>query len=158
MAKCNGMSDRLAKAFDFSGRLSFAGRQRLERKLLLIAVLGLAGPVFLLMIGTPLPIAGAMALLLVPVVIGLAASGVRRLHDVGRDAHRVYLKRLISFTIFATPINVAISFPDLPEQVRWGLAGVSGVALLVSLFNRDLTWTEWLRGEPGPNRFGPAPE
>jgi len=152
------MSDRLAKAFDFSGRLSFAGRQRLERKLLLVLLLSLAGPIFLLMIGTPPPIAGAMALLLVPVVIALAASGVRRLHDVGRHAHRVYLKRLIWVIIFATPINVAISFPDLPEQVGWGLAGASGVALLASLFNRDLTWTEWLRGEPGPNRFGPAPE
>ena len=84
----------------------------------------------------------------------MAASGVRRLHDVGRHAHRVYLKRLIWIIIFATPITFAISFPDLPEQVRWGLAGASGVALLASLFNRDLTWTEWLRGEPGPNAHG----
>ncbi|TPW01273.1 MAG: hypothetical protein FD125_2664, partial [bacterium] len=61
------MSDHLSRAFDFSGRLSFAGRQRLERKLLLILLLSLAGPIFLLMIGVPLPIAGAMALLLVPV-------------------------------------------------------------------------------------------
>lgn len=151
------MSDRLAKAFDFSGRLSFAGRARLERKLLLIFVLSLAGPIFLLMIGKP-PIAGAMALLLVPVVIGLAASGVRRLHDVGHDAHRVYLKRLVWLAIVAAPVAVAISRPDLPEQIRWGLTGTSGVAALIGLFLRDLTWTEWLRGEPGPNRFGPAPE
>lgn len=152
------MSDRLAKAFDFSGRLSFAGRQRLERKLLLILLLSLAGPIFLLMIGAPLPIAGAMALLLVPVVIGLAASGVRRLHDVGRHAHRVYLKRLVWLAISAAPVSVAISRPDLPEQVQWALAGISGLAALIGLFIPKLTWTEWLRGEPGPNRFGPAPE
>ena len=152
------MSDRLAKAFDFSGRLSFAGRARLERKLLLIAALGLAGPVFLLMVGIPPPVAGAAALFLVPVVIGLAASGVRRLHDVGRDAHRVYLKRLVWLAIVAAPVAVAIYRPDLPEQVRWGLTGTSGVAALIGLFLRDLTWTEWLRGDPGPNRFGPAAE
>jgi len=152
------MSDRLAKAFDFSGRLSFAGRQRLERKLLLIAVLSIAGPIFLFMIGVPPLIGGAAALLFVPVVIGSAAANVRRLHDVGRDAHRVYLKRLVWLAIIAAPVAVAISRPDLPEQVRWGFAGISGVATLIGLCIRDLTWTEWLRGEPGPNRFGPSPE
>lgn len=152
------MSDRLAKAFDFSGRLSFAGRQRLERKLLLIAGLSIAGPVFLFMIGAPPLVGGLAALLFVPVVIGSVAANVRRLHDVGRDAHRVYLKRLVWLAIAAAPVAVAISRPDLPEPIRWGLAGTSGVATLVGLFIRDLTWTEWLRGDPGPNRFGPAPE
>ena len=152
------MSDRLAKAFDFSGRLSFAGRQRLERKLLLIAVLSIAGPIFLFMIGAPPPVGLAAALLFVPVAVGTAAANVRRLHDVGHDAHRVYLKRLVWLAIIAAPVAVAISRPDLPEQVRWGLGGISGVAALIGLFIRDLTWTEWLRGEPGPNRFGPAPE
>ena len=152
------MSDRLAKAFDFSGRLSFAGRARLERKLLLVAVLSIAGTIFLLMIGAPPLVGGAAALLFVPVVIGSAAANVRRLHDVGHDAHRVYLKRLVWLAIIAAPIAVAISRPDLPEQVRWGLTGTSGVAALIGLFIRDLTWTEWLRGEPGSNRFGPAPE
>ena len=152
------MSDRLVKAFGFSGRLSFAGRQRLERKLRLIAVLSGAGPIFLFMIGAPAPVGGAAALLFVPVVIGSAAANVRRLHDVGRDAHRVYLKRLVWLAIIAAPVSVAIFRPDLPEQVRWGLAGISAVSTLIGLFIRDLTWTEWLRGEPGPNRFGPAPE
>ena len=57
----------------------------------------------------------------------------------------------------STPVGVAISFPNLPEPVLWGLAGFSGVALLARLFIRDLTWTEWRRGDPGPNRFGPPP-
>jgi uncharacterized membrane protein YhaH (DUF805 family) len=152
------MSDRLANAFDFRGRLSFVGRQRLERKLLLIALPGVVGPIFLLIVGVSPPIAGAAALFLIPAVVGLAAANVRRLHDVGRPAHRVYLKRLISLLIVATPVAVAISRPDLPELVLRGLTGFSGVALLASLFIRDLTWTEWLRGEPGSNRFGPPPE
>ena len=152
------MSDRISNALDFRGRLSFGGRQRLERKLLLIALPGVVGPIFLLMIGVSPPIAGAAALLLVPVIIGLVAANVRRLHDVGSTAHHVYLKRFISLLIIATPVAVAISRPDLPELVLWGLAGFSGVALFASLFIRDLTWTEWLRGDPGPNRFGPSPE
>jgi uncharacterized membrane protein YhaH (DUF805 family) len=152
------MTDRLVRIFDFSGRLSFAGRARLERKLLLIAALGIAGPIFLFMVDAP-PLAGAAAaLLIVPVAIGSVAANVRRLHDVGQDAHRVYLKRLVWWAIVAAPVAVAIYRPDLPEQVRWGMTGTSGLAALIGLFIRDLTWTEWLRGEPGPNRFGPAPE
>ena len=152
------MSDRLAKAFDFSGRLSFAGRQRLERKLLLIAALSITGPNFLFMVGAPPLVGAAAAMLFVPVVIGSVAASVRRLHDAGRHAHRVYLKRLVWLAIVAAPVAIAIYRSDLPEQVLWGLTGTSGLAVLIGLFIRDLTWTEWLRGEPGPNRFGPAPE
>lgn len=152
------MSDRLANAFDFRGRLSFVGRQRLERKLLLLAMPGVVGPIFLLMIGAPRPVAGAAALILVPALIGLAAANVRRLHDVGCHAHRVHLKRWIWLLIISTPVGLAITFPNLPEPTLWSLAGLSGVALLASLFIRDLTWTEWRRGEPGTNRFGPPPE
>jgi uncharacterized membrane protein YhaH (DUF805 family) len=151
------MSDRLANAFDFQGRLSFVGRQRLERKLLLIAMPGVVGPIFLLMIGVPRAVAAAAALLLAPALIGLVAANVRRLHDVGRHAHRVHLKRWFWLLIISTPVGVALTFPDLPEPARWGLAGVSGVALLASLFIPDMTWTEWRRGDPGPNRFGPPP-
>lgn len=152
------MSDRLANAFDFHGRLSFVGRQRLERKLLLVAIPGVIGPIFLLIVGVPPPIAGMATVFLIPAVIGLAAANVRRLHDVGRTAHRVYLKRLISFVIVATPVTAALTLPDLPEFARLGLAGFSGLALLTSFFVRDLTWTEWRRGDSGPNRFGPPPE
>ena len=152
------MSDRLANAFDFSGRLSRGGRARLERKVMLIGSLGVVGPVFLLTIGTPRPVAAVPALLLIPLLMALAASGVRRLHDVGRHAHRVYLKRLVRLAITITPLGIAGAFPALPIPVLWSLVGLSGVALLASLFIRDLGWTEWRRGDPGPNRFGPPPE
>ena len=152
------MSDQLGSAFDFSGRLSFAGRQRLERKLLLIFVAGIAGPVFLLTIGVSPPFAGVAALLLVPALIGLCAASVRRLHDVGRHAHRVYLKRSVWLLMVGAPAAAVLAIPDLPPPVLWGLVGLSGMALLSGLFIRDLIWAEWLRGEPGPNRFGPPPE
>jgi len=149
---------KLRHAFDFQGRLSRADQMRLERRLIIISIPGILGPMFLLIAGAPRIVAVLPALLLVPVVVAAVASNVRRLHDVGRHAHRVYLKRLIFSACLVAALTAILVLPDLPEDAAWTLAGLAVTAFLLSFFVRDLGWTEWRRGDSGPNRFGPPPE
>lgn len=151
------MTRQFGEAFDFRGRLSRVGQMRLERKLVVIAAPGIIGPVLLLMAGVPRIVAGIPALILVPVMAAAFAGNVRRLHDVGRHAHRVYAKRLIFSACLVGALAAVVIFPDLPEAAAWTLIGLVISALLVGLFIRDLGATEWRRGDPRPNRFGPPP-
>lgn len=152
------MSDRLADAFDFKGRLSFAGRQRLERKLLALALLPLLTAAVLIMLGLRQWAALAF-LLLLPLPVALAAAHVRRMHDLGLEAGAVLVRHLLAFGLFAAPAALALIAVSLPDWARLALTATSALVILTgiarSLFVLPL---DWRRGDPGPNRFGPAPE
>lgn len=152
------VSDRLADAFDFNGRLSFAGRQRLERKLLALALIPFLALAVLIMLG--LRQWGALPfLLLVPLPVALAAAHVRRMHDLGLEAGAVLVRHLLAFVLFAAPAGLALIAVGLPDWVRLALTATSAVVILAgaarSLFVLPL---DWRRGDPGPNRFGSPPE
>ena len=151
------MTREIGEAFDFRGRLSRVGQMRLERKLIAISIPGIIGPILLLMAGAPRIVAVIPALVLLPVIVATAAANVRRLHDVGRHAHRVYAKRLIFSACLVGALAAVIIVPNLPEAAAWTLIGLVVTALLASVFTRDLGQTEWRRGDPRPNRFGPPP-
>ena len=144
--------------FDFRGRLTRSDMIRLERKALFAAMLGIVAPVLLLIFGVPPALALLPALVLIPIMVAGAALNFRRLHDVGRHAHRVYAKRVVFCAALAVPLAAIIALPGLSEPAAWTLIGVTLGALVMSFFVRDLGLTEWRRGDPGPNRFGPPPD
>lgn len=152
------MSDRLANAFDFRGRLSFVGRQRLERKLLAVALIPFVGCAALIMLNLR-QWAALPFLLLVPLPIALVAAHVRRLHDLGLGAGAVSIRHFLVLILIATPVAAALLVTELPDWARLALAAVSVVVVVAtalrSLFVLPL---DWRRGDPGPNRFGPPPE
>lgn len=149
------MAERLIDAFDFNGRLSRSGARRLEARLAAFAVAGCLAPLLLLLGGAPKGIAWLPFGILPVIALAGAAAGVRRLHDVGRDARLEWLKSLGVLVLMAGPVVVVLAFPGLPEPVVWTLLGVSA-AILVTAALRGRP--EWGPGDPGPNRFGPPPE
>lgn len=148
----------IGEAFDFKGRLSRAEQMRLGRKLLLIALPGMIVPILLLIAGVPRLLSALPALLLLPVCLAGIAANVRRLHDVGRHAHRVYSKRVGLLVCLAVPVVAVLTFPSMPGWLALTLIAIPVVGFPASLFVRDLGYTEWRRSDPGPNQFGPAPE
>jgi len=144
--------------FDFRGRLNRPELIRLERNILFVAMPGMVAHVLLLIFGVPAILALLPALVFIPVTVVGAAAGFRRLHDVGRHAHRVHAKRIIFCAGLAVPLIAVIVFPALPEAIAWTLTGLTVAAFVASFFLLDLGFTEWRRGDPGPNRFGPASE
>ena len=153
------MSDRLANAFDFHGRLGRTGRARLELKLVLIAVPVTMSPIGLLIAGIPRAWAWLPFLLLPPVLVAFVAASVRRLHDVGLSARMEFVRSLGFLIMVLAPLTAVFLVPDVPEPFIWILVGVSVVTLIVGAL-RNPFWArpEWGPGDPGPNRFGPPPE
>ena len=149
------MSDRLVDAFDFNGRLGRSGLRRLELKLMAVAIAGGLAPLFLLLGGAPRAIAWLPLGILPVIAVAGAAAGVRRLHDVGRDARPEWLKSFGVFVVVLGPAFAMLAFPDLPEPLVWALLGVSAAILVIAAFRGR---PEWGPGDPGPNRFGPPPE
>jgi uncharacterized membrane protein YhaH (DUF805 family) len=153
------MSDRLADAFDFQGRLGRGGRRRLELKLGVILVLAVMTPIALLIAGVPRALAWIPFLALPPAGVAFLAASVRRLHDVGLSAGMEFVRGFGFLIIVLGPLAAAILMPDLPPPYGWVLVGFPIAALIVASF-RNLTGgrPEWGPGDPGPNRFGPPPE
>lgn len=153
------MSDRLADAFDFQGRLGRDDQRRLELKLGVIAVLAWVTPIALLMAGAPRALAWLPFLALPPAGVAFVAAGVRRLHDVGLGARMEFVRGAGFLIMVLGPLAAAILIPDLPEPFGWVLVGFSAIIFIVAL-GRNLTGgrPEWGPGDPGPNRFGPPPE
>jgi hypothetical protein len=153
------MSDRLADAFDFRGRLSFVGRERLSRKLVALAILPVLGPMGLLLLDAPRPLALAPLALLLPLMVALVAADMRRIHDVNQHAHIVYGRSLLGFAVVVGPLLAAGLLPDIPDWTRLALVGASAAVVLAMIIRQFLRPPiEWRRGDPGPNRFGPPPE
>lgn len=153
------MSDRLADAFDFTGRLSFVGRERLSRKLVALAILPVVGPMVLFVFGAPRELALAPLVLLLPLMAALLAADVRRIHDVNQHAHVVYGLGVLGLAVTISPLLAAAALRDIQDWVRLCLVGLSVlvfVGLMIRQFMRQPI--EWRRGDPGPNRFGPPPE
>ena len=153
------MSDRLADAFDFRGRLSFVGRERLTRKLGALMVASVAVPLLLLVGGVPRAVAAAPLVLILPILVALFAADVRRIHDVNQHAHIVYARSAFGLALVLGPLLAAAFTPDIPDWARIALVGLSAVVGLVTTiqgFGRQPI--EWRRGDPGPNRFGPPPD
>jgi len=149
------MSDRLGDAFDFHGRLGRKGSRRLAVKLMVIALAGWLAPLFLLLGGAPRIIAWLPFSLLPVIALAGVAAGVRRLHDVGRDAHLEWLKSGGVMMLTLAPVIAILALPDLPSWVIWTLLGVSAAIFVAAVIRRR---PELGPGDPGPNRFGPAPE
>ncbi|CAN7338701.1 hypothetical protein [Brevundimonas sp. LjRoot202] len=153
------MSDRLAAAFDFRGRLSFVGHERLTRKLLLLSIVPVLGPMFLLIAGAPRLLALTPLALLVPLLVAFMAAHARRMHDLNQHAYVVHGRRGLILALAIAPALTAFLMPGLPDWAILALPALSLVVVVVStvrsLFVAPL---EWRRGDPGPNRFGPAPE
>ena len=153
------MSDRLADAFDFRGRISFVGRERLSRKLGALMVPTVAGPLVLLIVGVPRAVAVTPFVLLLPLMVALFAADVRRIHDVNQHAHIVYARSVFGLALVLGPLLAAAFTPDIPDWGRIALVGLSAVVGLVTTIQGFARAPiEWRRGDPGPNRFGPPPE
>ncbi len=153
------MSDRLADAFDFRGRLSFVGRERLSRKLVALAILPILGPMGLLLLEVPRALALAPLTLLLPLAAALLAADVRRIHDVNQHAHIVYGRSVLGIALIVGPLLAAALLPDIPDWVRLALTAVSALLLLaMTIRHFSIPPIEWRRGTPGPNRFGPPPD
>ena len=153
------MSDRLADAFDFRGRLSFVGRERLSRKLGGLIVASVAGSLLLLVVGVPRAVAVAPLILIPPLLVALFVADVRRIHDVNQHAHIVYARAVFGLALVLGPLLAAAFTPDIPDWARIALVGLSvtvGIVTSIQGFGRQPI--EWRRGDPGPNRFGPPPE
>lgn len=153
------MSDRLADAFKFQGRLGRDGQRRLELKLGMIVVLAWVTPIGLLIAGAPRAWAWLPFLALPPVGVAFVAAGVRRLHDVGLSAGMEFVRGVGFLIMVLGPLAVASLTPDLPEPFGWVLVSFSAISFIVAV-GRNLTGgrPEWGPGDPGPNRFGPPPE
>lgn len=153
------MSDRLADAFDFTGRLSFVGRERLSRKLVALAILPILGPMGLLLLDVPRAFALVPLILLLPLMAALVAADMRRLHDVNQHAHIVYGRSFLGFAVAVGPLLAAALLANISDWARLALAGSSVVLMLAMIIRQFLRPPiEWRRGDPGPNRFGPPPE
>jgi MFS family permease len=153
------MSDRLTDAFDFRGRLSFGGRERLSRKLLILAAFPILGPIILLMLGAARALAVAPLILLLPLAVADVAADVRRIHDLNQHAHLIYGRALFNFAMVVGPALAAILASGIPDGLRLAFAALSAAAFLIVTVRHFLRPPiEWRRGDPGPNRFGPPPE
>lgn len=153
------MSDRLADAFDFRGRLGRSAKRRLELKPGVILVLATMTPIALLIGGAPRAWAWLPFLAVPPAGAAFLAASIRRLHDVGLSARMEFFRRAGFLVMALGPLAAAILMPDLPETVWWLLIGFSAVTFIVAV-GRDLAGgrPEWGPGDPGPNRYGPPPE
>lgn len=149
------MFNRVLDAFDFHGRLSRNGSRRLAAKLMALAVVGWLAPLLLLMGGAPKILAWLPYSLLPLIAVAGAAAGVRRMHDVGRDARFEWLKRLGVLILTLGPVLVILAVPNLPAWVVWVLLSLSAAIFVAVVFRGR---PEWGPGDPGPNRFGPPPE
>ncbi|MEY4555190.1 MAG: hypothetical protein RL093_309 [Pseudomonadota bacterium] len=153
------MSDRLADAFDFRGRISFVGRERLTRKLGVLLVVSVAGPLLLLAFGVPRAVAVVPFVLIPPLLVALFAADVRRIHDVNQHAHIVYARSVFGLALVLGPLVAAAFTPDIPDWARIALVGLSvAVGIVTSIQGFARAPIEWRRGDPGANRFGPPPE
>lgn len=149
------MTGRPVDVFDFNGRLSRSGSRRLAVQLTAFWIAGWLAPLFLLLGGAPRAVAWLPLCVFPFLLVAEAAAGVRRLHDVGRDARSEGLKSLGVFAMILGPLGAVLALPGLPEPLLWTLLGTSAAILAAAAFRGR---PERGPGDPGPNRFGPPPE
>jgi len=113
-------------------------------------------PIALLIAVVPRALAGPLFLLILPVLVALAAANVRRLHDVGLHAHRVFFWRAGGVALVVVPLLI-VAFVEVAEPVSIALLALSGATILASLMRLVWIQPEWMPGDPGPNEFGPPP-
>jgi len=151
------MSQAIRDALAFRGRLTRLGYWRWQLALVLVTAGFAYAPIAVAMAGGPRRFS---ALAFAPMAIALiAAVGVvtRRLHDRGRSVGWLALFTLAPWGLALLSIWLAES-PELAEY-SWAPSAAL-TASLVSLALNVWGFVEigLLRGDPGPNRFGPPPE
>ena len=142
------------KAFSVKGRLSRLGYWRWQLALMLIAIVGFVGAAALTMSGLPRGVA-ALCFALMGLAVGIAiAAAVRRLHDRGRSA-----AWLIPFMVIPWGLNSWCAYVVQSWTLAQDSAAVLSAlaAVIVSLLLNLWSFVEigLLRGQAGPNRFGP---
>lgn len=151
------MIQAIGNALTFRGRLTRLGYWRWQVALVVVSAVNAYGAVAVAMSGGPRWLS---ALVFAPFAIALvAAIGVvaRRLHDRGRG-----LGWLLFFLVGPwglAALSVWLAEGRVFAEDSWAAPASFGAALLSLVFN---LWAfveiGLLRGDPGPNRFGPPPE
>lgn len=151
------MIQAIGDALAFRGRLTRLGYWRWQMTFALITAGFAYGAVAVAISGGPRWLS---ALVFAPMALALiAAVGVvaRRLHDRGRGTRWLVVFLLAPWSLAA----LSIWFSEggvFVEQQSWAAPAAAAAALLSLLFN---LWAfveiGLLRGQPGPNRFGPPP-
>lgn len=152
------MSDRIADCLKFNGRLSLIGAWRLQRKLLLVAMVGWGAPIALLLNGAPRAVALAPFSILVVLAVAFAGAHVRRLHDVGRHAHQEIARQLLAVGMTLGPLVAIVVMPRMPAIFSGLLCVIALGSLIFSIARSEPGGPPtWRRGDPEPNAFGPPP-
>lgn len=139
---------RLAELLSFDGRLSRIGYWRAYLLLTITtALVWCAGLFAILLIG---PLGAVILAPMPPLLIGIVAIAVRRLHDRGRSGW--WVLPLVVFPL-AVSLGLAAQVPG---------ANPPAIDLLLSLAGFILSLWGWVeigfrRGASGPNRFGEDP-
>ena len=149
------MSNRLADIFSFRGRLGRAAYWRRQRWSMLIGGVAIIPAIFLLMAGVQAPLALFPTLVLPAVLIAEAAAYVRRLHDVGRHAHRVLARDVAVVGLILAPLVIAVTAgATLQPYIQLTLLWLSGVGLIVGVVAQVRHPLRRV-GDVGANAFGP---
>jgi len=150
------MIQAIGDALAFRGRLTRLGYWRWQIALALITAGFAYGAVAVAIGGGPRWLS---ALVFAPMVVALiAAVGVvaRRLHDRGRGTRWLVVFLLAPWSL--TALSIWLSEGRVFVEQSWVMPAAAAAALLSLLFN---LWAfveiGLLRGQPGPNRFGPPP-
>lgn len=150
------MIQAIGDALAFRGRLTRLGYWRWQMAFALMTAGFAYGAVAVAIGGGPRWLS---ALVFAPLIVAVvAAVGVvaRRLHDRGRDARWLMVFLLAPWSL--TALSIWLSEGDVFVEQSWAMPAAAAAALLSLLFN---VWAfveiGLLRGQPGPNRFGPPP-
>lgn len=151
------MIQAIGDVLAFRGRLTRLGYWRWQLALVVIgAGLGYA-PVAVTMAGGPRWLS---ALAFAPMAIALAASvgvAARRLHDRGHSVGWLIVFSLAPWGLGGLSIWLTEG-PALVEQTWAAPAALAASLVSLALSVWGLVEIGLLRGDPGPNRFGPPPE
>jgi uncharacterized membrane protein YhaH (DUF805 family) len=152
------MLDRFHSYFTFKGRLSRVAYLRRQRWSMLLGSIGVVATISLLVAHVQIPLALTPALLLLPAMLVAEVGGyVRRLHDVGRHAHRVLMKDVALVSLIVAPaVIAAMASALLRAEVLLALLSLTGVGVFVG-FATQLRHPVRRPGDTGANAFGPPP-
>ena len=150
------MIQAIRDSLAFRGRLTRLGYWRWQMAMAIVGAGFVYGAVAVTMGGGPRWLS---ALVLAPMAIAvIAAIGVvaRRLHDRGRGALWLAVFLFMPWSLAA--LSIWLSEAPLLVEQAWAPPAAFAAALLSLLFNLwGLLEVGLLRGQPGPNRFGPPP-
>lgn len=79
-------------------------------------------------------------------ILPLAAAATRRLHDTGNSGW--WLGLYLGLNLLIALLNTFLALPDPVQTLLWVAQAGLGLAMLIVLA---------LKGDAGPNRFGPNP-